>query len=192
MPSWRTISATQKILTVTGFTVIAALLLYLLLGSRGGPTTDPPIIVGDGSITFHADTIQVNSTNELEVLKLLHKVKSVVVADLNHVPTSTPIDLSNGKVWTLTSASGAVVLTNDPQLLGAQEGVKGGCPTGWQGGGMDYTCYPTDGSKFTPATLTIMGGNCPITGQPTCTLTCANGPSGKCEIQLAYKFLISK
>jgi len=189
MPSWGTMSPTQKTLTVTALTAVAALLLYLLF--EIARAEDPPIIVGDGSITFHADTIKKISDNELEVLKLLHKVRSVVVADTNGVPTSTPIDLSKGNAWTLTSVSGAVVLTNDPQLLGAQEGVKGGCPSGWKGDGTDYTCVP-DGSKLTPATLTITDENCPTTNQPTCTLTCANGPSGKCQIQLTYKYFFSQ
>lgn len=197
MPSWRTMSATQKIFTVTGFTVIAALLLYWLLGPKR-PPTDPPIIVGDGSIIFRADKIKKTSNNELDVLKALHKVGSVVVADPNGNPTSMPIPLK-GETWTLTSASGAVVLTNDSQLV--QDEVKGNCSIGWQPYGMDYKCDPADGSKFTPATLTITSQDCPTTGQPTCTLTCvsgkcqaplvcANGANGKCQVQLSYKSIL--
>jgi hypothetical protein len=186
MPTWGTVSPTQKTITVTAFTALAALLLYLLFGIA--KAKDPPIIVGDGSITFHADTIKKNPGNELEVVKFLHKVKSLVVVDTKDGTTSTPIRLK-GMDWTLTSMSGAVVLSNDPQLAGAQEGVKGDCPRDWQGSGMDYTCTPTDGSQLTPATLKITGENCPTTNQPTCTLTC---PSGKCQIQLAYKYPLSQ
>jgi hypothetical protein len=181
MSSWRTMTPIQKTLTVTGFAVVAALLLYWLLGIAN--RTDPPIIVGDGSITFHADGIKKNSNTEVEALKFLHKVQSLVVVDINGGATSTPIDLK-GKQWILANVSGRFMLTNDRQLLGVQEGVKGDCPTDWQGSAMDYTCVPMDGSQLTPATLTIMGENCPTTGQPTCTLTCG---SGKCQVQLTYK-----
>jgi hypothetical protein len=179
-------SPRQKTLAVTGFTALAALLLYLLSGIT--KAKDPPIIVGDGSITFHADTIEKNSSNELEVVKFLHKVKSLAVVDTRDGTTSTPIPLK-GKNWTITSVSGAVVLSNDPQLAGVQEGVKGDCPGDWQGSGMDYTCIPADGSQLTRATLKITGENCPTTNQPTCTLTC---PSGKCQVQLTYKYPLSQ
>ncbi len=182
MIRWRTMSSTQKAFTIVAFTLAGALALYwsFVIKNR----RDPPIIIGDGSVTFYADKIDKKSDTELEALKSLHKVRSLVVTDANSGATSTPIDLK-GLDWTITNASGVVNFSTDPQLLGLQAGVKGDCPAPWKGGGTDYTCDPGNGSKLTPATLKIQGQNCPPgSAQQSCTLTCA---SGKCRVELEYK-----
>jgi len=179
MPSWRTMSSTQKAFTVAGATVVGVLALYWLLSKRA----DRPIIIGDSSVTFDSDAISKNSDTELEVRKFLHKVRTITVVDTTNGTLQSTTEVQ-GYDWTLTSASGLVVISTDPQLLGLQAGVKGDCPTAWQGGGTLYTCVPADGSKLTPATLKIQGQNCPSTGQPTCMLACT---SGKCQISLEYR-----
>jgi hypothetical protein len=178
MSMWQRMTLKQKVITVTALTAGVALLLYLLPKTA---TTDPPISVGDGSVTFSAANISKNSNGELEALTpLFHKVHSLAVSDYSG-GSSQSIDLT-GKQWTIISVSRSVVLTNDRQVF--QEGVKADCPQNWTSSGNYYTCDPGDGSQLTPATLTIAGQNCPTTNQPTCTLTCA---SGKCRVLLDYK-----
>lgn len=172
-------SSTKKALTALGLAVAGAVALYLIyLNNR----TDPPIMIGDSSVYFHSDGITKNSDTELEASKFLHKVFSIVVVDATSGTSSSAIDVK-GRDWILMSANNTVSVTPDPQLFGLQAGVKGDCPTPWQGSAMDYTCVPTDGSKLTPATLTFKDGNCPGTLQPSCPLACT---SGKCIIQLVY------
>jgi hypothetical protein len=145
---------------------------------------DPPILIGDGSILFSADRIDKNSNRQLEASKILHKVYTITTVDLS--PGGSPpsmIDVK-GKDWTLTSASGAVVISLDPLLFGQESGVKADCSRDWNGTGTYYSCDPTDGSKFTPATLKFNDGNGPASCTSTCTLSCM---SGKCQIQLEYK-----
>jgi hypothetical protein len=161
-------SLRQKALAVGGAIIVVALALFALLRNRA----DPPILIGDGSVTFQSTNISINSPTELEITKFLHKVRSITVMDATGGAGSRTIDV---KQWSLTSTSGSVTITPDPQLFGLQEGVKADCPTPWNSTGT-YTCIPSDNGQFTPATLKYDGGQT--------MLTC---PSGKCQIQLEYK-----
>ena len=165
--------------------VLAALALYFFFGQRDN--SDPPILIGDGSILFSADQIDVNSKNELEVSKLLRKVYTITTVDLS--PGGSPPSMIDvrGRDWTLTSAGGStgVVVSLESLLFGNQSGVKANCANGWNGTGTYYSCDPSDSSRLTPATLTFTDKqNCPGTNSPTCMLSCM---SGKCQVQLEYK-----
>src|ERR1700676_1551680 len=164
-------SSSQKALTVGGLAIlVAALVWFGFIRNR----IDPPIIVGDGSITLQSLSVKMKSTTELEVTKFLHKVRTITVVDTTTGASSMPIDVK-GRDWILTSASATtpVSLSPDPQLLGAQEGVKADCPTPWTSG-TTYICVPADNSQLTPATLKFNKGNCPATGTPTCPLSCTS------------------
>ena len=162
--------------------VVAVLALYLIL--KPFANNDPPILIGDGSILFSADQIDNNSNRQLEVSKFLHKVYTITTVDLSPggSPPST-IDVK-GKDWTLTSASGAVVVSLDSLLSGQESGVKADCSIDWNGIGTYYSCDPPDGSKLTPATLKFNNGDGPASCTSTCTLSCM---SGKCQVRLEYK-----
>jgi hypothetical protein len=172
MSVWQRMTLRQKTFTLAVLTVGVAVVLYVFSRIL---TSDPPIYIADGSVTFQADAINQNSNMELEEKKFLHKVRSLVVTNADGSAPSTPIDLK-GTNWKIASASGKVVVTNDPQLAGLQEGVKADCPQSWTGGGTNYSCDPGDGSQLTPATLTI--------ATQSFSLSC---PTGKCIVQLAYK-----
>jgi hypothetical protein len=167
--------------TLKGFTagaaVVALVALALYLFSKPFDSYDPPILIGDGSILFSADRINKNSNRQLEVSKFLHKVYTITTVDLSPGGASSSITVKD-RNWTLTSASGAVVVSLNPP------GVKADCSTDWNGIGTYYSCDPSDGTKLTPATLTFTDGNCPASGTPTCTLSCM---SGKCQVRLEYK-----
>jgi hypothetical protein len=177
-------SSTAKGFVAGAAVVLAALALNFFFNQRDN--NDPPILVGDGSILFSADQIDVNSKTEIEVSKILRKVYTITTVDLS--PGGSPpsmIDVKN-RDWTLTSANGStgVVISLDSVLFGYQSGVKANCTNGWNGTGTYYTCVPSDSSKLTPATLKFNDGNCPGTGASTCMLSCM---SGRCQIQLEYK-----
>jgi hypothetical protein len=172
----------QKRLAAGAVAILAALALNFFFNQRDN--NDPPILVGDGSVLFSADQIDVNSKNELEVAKILRKVYTIKTVDLSAGGSPPSVIDVKGRDWTLTSASGAVVVSLDPLLFGQESGVKANCGNGWNGTGTYYSCDPSDGSKFTPATLKFNDGNCPGTGASTCMLSCM---SGRCQIQLEYK-----
>jgi hypothetical protein len=173
-------TSTQKTFAIAGgIAILAAVALYLFF--RPLANGDPPILIGDGSITFHADTVTKKSDYELRVWKFLRKAQRIGIADYPNDPSSW-IDLDGN--WTLTSVSGSTAFIVSPYTL-VTEGEKAICGTPWTGGGTDYTCAPADGSKLTPATLTFTDNTyCPGTTSPTCMLSC---PSGKCQIEIEYK-----
>jgi hypothetical protein len=147
---------------------------------------DPPIEVGDGSITFHyGGSIKMNSNNEIEVDKFLHKVKSISIGN-DGIPPSSTIDV-RGRAWSITSSSTPQFqLSLTSHALGLANGVAATCPSAWSGSGSDYTCTPTAGGQLTPVTITFSDGNCPGTSSSSCTLSCANA---KCLLQLEYNLI---
>ena len=171
-------SSTQRKFVAVGIAVLAALALYLLW--KPFDNNDPPILIGDGSITFHADTVTKKSAYELHVWKFLRKAQRIGIADYPNDPSSW-IDLDGN--WTLTGASGSTAFIVSPYTF-VTEGEQATCNTAWAGGGTDYTCTPADGSKLTTATLTFPDGNGPASCTSTCMLSC---PSGKCQIEIQYK-----
>lgn len=177
MLNWRTMTATQKtiaaVLAALGLTAV-----YFVL--RLSSSTDPPIIIGDGSIMIHYSGANLNSANELKISKLFHRVRSLSVVDNATGNTTQTIDM-RGRDWILKSASDQVPIAPDASFF--KTTVVATCPSSWQANGPDYTCVPGDGSQFTPATLTFSDGNCPGTAAPTCTLC----PSMNCKIHLEYK-----
>jgi hypothetical protein len=172
-------TSTQKVIATGG--VAALVVLNVVAFFHVLDNNDPPILIGDGSILFSADRIDKNSNKQLEVSKLLHKVYSITTVDLSPGGSKSTMDVK-GKDWTLTSASGAVVVSLDPLVVG--QGVKADCSSDWNGIGTYYSCDPTNGSKLTPATLTFSAGNGPASCTSTCALSCM---SGKCQIRLDYK-----
>jgi hypothetical protein len=173
-------TSTQKRLAAGAVAILAAVALYFFW--KRFDSYDPPILIGDGSITFHADTVSKNSDYELRVWKFLRKARRIGIADYPNDPSSW-IDVDGN--WTLTGASGSTAFIISPYTL-VTEGEKATCSAAWTGGGTDYTCAPTDGSKLTPATLTFTDNKtyCPGTTSPTCMLSC---PSQKCKIVIEYK-----
>jgi len=171
-------SLAKRLLISTGVIVALVTGIVLMKLSKKGP----PIEVGDGSITFHyQDGIQKKSDTQIEVDKLLRKVRSISIGDYNQ-PPSSKIDVQKRK-WTLTSNSTPQFqLSRNEYLL--EDGVAGTCPVAWTGSGLLYTCTPAGGTQLTPVTITFSDGNCPGTTSPSCTLSCA---SGKCLLQLEYK-----
>jgi hypothetical protein len=176
----KSMSLTQSVLITSGVLLAAAVTAALIAKFA---SSDPPIYVGDGSITIQFDgTIKQNSTTEIEPRRFWHKVKSIAVGDKGQAP-GTPYDVTD-RQWTLTSASPADFQLNlRPHWLGLENGVPATCGTGWSGSSSLFTCAPGSG-QLTPATLTYLDGNC-INGQPACPqLTC---PSKICTITLTYK-----
>jgi hypothetical protein len=173
-------SIQKKFAIAGGIAILAVVALYLFF--RPLANGDPPILIGDGSITFHADTVSKTSDYELRVWKFLRKARRIGIADYPNDPSSW-IDLDGN--WTLTGASGPTAFVISPYTL-VTEGEKATCSTAWAGGGTDYTCTPADGSKLTTATLTFTDHKtyCPGTTSSTCMLSC---PSQNCKIEIEYK-----
>jgi hypothetical protein len=108
-------STPQKSITVTGLTVAAALLLYVLL--RILNQSDPPILVGDGSIVFQADNISKNSDKELHQWKLAHSLRSVGIGTYPDGPITTSYDIK-GKDWKITSIGNIDIVSSDALIHG--------------------------------------------------------------------------
>jgi|ERR1035438_437624 hypothetical protein len=177
-------STTQKALIGSGFTILAAVILWLIL--RPVIVTDRPIVIGDSSILFSHDSITANASTptELEAKKLFHKVLTISVIDQVSGATTQSFDVKN-RNWKLSSASpNGASFSLRSHYVGTEIGVAGICSSPWQGTGMQYTCLPSDKSQLTPATLTFSDGNCPGTQQATCILSCS---SQKCRVELDYR-----
>jgi hypothetical protein len=168
--------ATTKVIATAGITTA------VLAGLWFAAKTDPPIIIGDGSVFMSHDSIATNSPTQEEAFKHLHKVRTIKVIDVSGAISQTvPV---KDRQWGLTSVNNRVRFDFDWRDLGLAVGLVGTCVSPWQGSGTYYTCGD---DRLTPATLTFTDGqNCPLTGSttPTCTLTC---PSGYCRLELEYK-----
>jgi hypothetical protein len=165
-------TGTQIAVTAVALTGAAALALWF------ASKTDPPIIIGDGSVFVSHDSITAaNGNKELEAFKAFHKVRTIAVIDRSG-STVLSIPVKDRK-WSLTSAGGAVHVDRRSHTFGL--GITGTCPSAWQGTGTYFVCSD---DKLTPATLTFTDGNCPNTGSASCTLSC---PSAYCRLELDYK-----
>ena len=143
---------------------------------------ESPIEIGDGSITFKADSTQQNG-KEVKVNKFLHRVKTIDIKVCNTQNPLQSIDVK-GRNWILSSVTRQVQVSTHTMFPLLQDAAIATCATTWGGSGSSYSCATADGSQLTPARLTFSDGNCPGGMTPTCTLRCPLGQ--KCVITLRY------
>ncbi len=177
----KSMSLTQSVLVTSGVLLSVAVVAGLIAKYASG---DPPIYVGDGSITIQFDgTVKQNSATEIEPRRFWHKVKSIAVGDKGQTP-GTPYDVAD-RPWSLTSINPAdFQLGLRDHWLGLENGVPATCPTGWSGSSSPYTCAAS-GRQLTPATLKFLDGkNCTPALADCPLLTCQ---SKTCTITLTYK-----
>lgn len=177
-------STTQKSLLLGGFLVlVGAIAAFLGIFQGGG---DPPIIIGDGSVTLHHDlTTDVtlsSSGNDIEIYVPNHHARGLTVADGG---TNTLIGLKDTN-WTIAGADPVFSLTLNQH--GNSEGVVLHCQAGWKtwnnppSPGTNYTC---GASRLTPITFTSSGSSTCPDGTKKCAPPC-NNVTKNCTVQIAY------
>lgn len=158
----------------------AGVILALGLGSCRSRVKDrpddPPIDVGDGSITFENMDGLTGYGDQVEAKNGKLKVKIFELLNETGTTTHQSVDVT-GKDWTFASDNTPFALSRKNHNQG--DSVTANCPgANWVVSCTKATCDPPGNIRVTPATLTITNPSSQVK---------FNCPANKCILRLRFK-----